>query len=203
MPCGGVNRRRGYFQRSKSWVSALYLTARPPGVLPGQSIQISGSTAQIGGITCHASSPMPRQNMVLLEFAQSWARRKTPLRFSSRWLGDGTTAMDCPHPGTTQYPHLIENSGAPQVRLTDNELREIDAALARSHCRAVAQIRLPKVSLIKLNGDGHLYTYRHRETVGKVSQSGDPTRTSRVVHCHQQRARTNAGPGRALTVLYC
>lgn len=29
-----------------------------------------------------------------------------------------------PIPGTTQYPHLIENSGAPQVRLTDSELRE-------------------------------------------------------------------------------
>ncbi|VGH57106.1 putative dehydrogenase [Klebsiella pneumoniae] len=28
-------------------------------------------------------------------------------------------------------PHLIENSGAPQVRLTDSELREIDAALAK------------------------------------------------------------------------
>lgn len=26
---------------------------------------------------------------------------------------------------------LIENSGAPQVRLTDSELREIDAALAK------------------------------------------------------------------------
>lgn len=34
-------------------------------------------------------------------------------------------------PGTTQYPHLIENSGAPQVQLTDSELREIDAALAK------------------------------------------------------------------------
>ena len=68
--------------------------------------------------------------MVLLEFAQSWARRKTPLRFSSRWHGDGAAAWIVPIPGTTQYPHLIENSGAPQVRLTDSELREIDAALA-------------------------------------------------------------------------
>lgn len=56
---------------------------------------------------------------------------KTPLRFSSRWPGDGAAAPIVPIPGTTQYPHLIENSGAPQVRLTDSELREIDAALAK------------------------------------------------------------------------
>ncbi|SXO99935.1 putative dehydrogenase [Klebsiella pneumoniae] len=34
-------------------------------------------------------------------------------------------------PSDAAYPHLIENSGAPQVRLTDRELREIDAALAK------------------------------------------------------------------------
>lgn len=46
-------------------------------------------------------------------------------------LGNGPAAPIVPIPGTTQYPHLIENSGAPQVRLTDRELREIDAALAK------------------------------------------------------------------------
>lgn len=45
--------------------------------------------------------------------------------------GNGPAAWIVPIPGTTQYPHLIENSGAPQVRLTDSELREIDAALAK------------------------------------------------------------------------
>lgn len=53
-------------------------------------------------------------------------------------------------PGTTQYPHLIENSGAPQVRLTDSELRESMRRWPKSHCRAAAPIRLPKVSLIKV-----------------------------------------------------
>ncbi|VTN34696.1 putative dehydrogenase [Klebsiella pneumoniae] len=70
--------------------------------------------------------------MVLLEFAQSWARRKntTPVQFALAWLM-AQRPWIVPIPGTTQYPHLIENSGAPQVRLTDSELREIDAALAK------------------------------------------------------------------------
>ncbi|WP_411785386.1 aldo/keto reductase [Enterobacter bugandensis] len=72
------------------------------------------------------------KNMVLLEFAQSWARRKntTPVQFALAWVM-AQRPWIVPIPGTTQYPHLIENSGAPQVRLTDSELREIDAALAR------------------------------------------------------------------------
>lgn len=71
------------------------------------------------------------KNMVLLEFAQSWARRKntTPVQFALAWVM-AQRPWIVPIPGTTQYPHLIENSGAPQVRLTDSELREIDAALA-------------------------------------------------------------------------
>ncbi len=70
--------------------------------------------------------------MVLLEFAQSWARRKntTPVQFALAWVM-AQRPWIVPIPGTTQYPHLIENSGAPQVRLTDSELREIDAALAK------------------------------------------------------------------------
>ncbi|HHL3406506.1 TPA: aldo/keto reductase [Klebsiella pneumoniae] len=72
------------------------------------------------------------KNMVLLEFAQSWARRKntTPVQFALAWVM-AQRPWIVPIPGTTQYPHLIENSGAPQVRLTDSELREIDAALAK------------------------------------------------------------------------
>ena len=72
------------------------------------------------------------KNMVLLEFAQSWARRKntTPVQFALAWVM-AQRPWIVPIPGTTQYPHLIEKSGAPQVRLTDRELREIDAALAK------------------------------------------------------------------------
>lgn len=36
-----------------------------------------------------------------------------------------------PIPGTTQYPHLIENVGAAKIHLSTDELREIDAGLAK------------------------------------------------------------------------
>lgn len=72
------------------------------------------------------------KNMALLEFAQEWARRKntTPVQFALAWVM-AQRPWIVPIPGTTQYPHLIENIGAPKVPLTDDELREIDAALAK------------------------------------------------------------------------
>ena len=99
--------------------------------------------------------------MVLLEFAQSWARRKntTPVQFALAWVM-AQRPWIVPIPGTTQYPHLIENSGAPQVRLTDSELREIDAALAKIPLQGG---RADPFSLIKVN------TCCHRETAGEVS----------------------------------
>lgn len=56
--------------------------------LPEQSIQASGSTAPIGGITCHASSPMPwPKTWCCLNSRSRGPVAKTPLRFSSRWPG--------------------------------------------------------------------------------------------------------------------
>ncbi len=71
------------------WVSVSYLTARLPAAsLPEQSIQASGSTAPIGGITCHASSPMPwPKTWCCLNSRSRGPVAKTPLRFSSRWPG--------------------------------------------------------------------------------------------------------------------
>lgn len=71
-------------------------------------------------------------NMALLELAQKWARRKstTSVQFALAWVM-AQRPWIVPIPGTTQYPHLIENVGAPKVHLTDDELREIDAGLAR------------------------------------------------------------------------
>lgn len=71
--------------------------------------------------------------------------------------------MDSPHPGTTQYPHLIENSGAPQVRLTDSELREIDAALAKIPLQGGRADPFTESQFDKIN------TCCYRETAGKVS----------------------------------
>ncbi|GKK95229.1 hypothetical protein NUBL13797_01780 [Klebsiella pneumoniae] len=48
----------------------------------------SGSTAPIGGITCHASSPMPwPKTWCCLNSRSRGPVAKTPLRFSSRWPG--------------------------------------------------------------------------------------------------------------------
>lgn len=69
--------------------------------------------------------------MPLLEFVQTWARRKnaTPVQLVLAWVM-AQRPWIVPVPGTTQYPHLIENTGASKVILTDNELREINAGLA-------------------------------------------------------------------------
>lgn len=71
-------------------------------------------------------------NMALLEFARDWARRKntTSVQFALAWVM-AQRPWIVPIPGTTQYPHLIENLGAPSVQLTADELREIDAGLAK------------------------------------------------------------------------
>ena len=102
--------------------------------------------------------------MVLLEFAQSWARRKntTPVQFAlARVMAQRPWIV--PIPGTTQYPHLIENSGAPQVRLTDSELREIDAALAKIPLQGGRADPFTESQFDKVN------TCCHRETAGEVS----------------------------------
>lgn len=72
-----------------------------------------------------------RKNMALLEFTQAWARRKnsTPVQFALAWLM-AQRPWIVPIPGTTQYPHLIENIGGQTVQLTDSERREIETGLA-------------------------------------------------------------------------
>ena len=71
-------------------------------------------------------------NMALLEFVQNWARRKhtTSVQFALAWVM-AQRPWIVPIPGTTQYPHLIENMGASKIQLTADELREIDKGLAR------------------------------------------------------------------------
>ena len=71
-------------------------------------------------------------NMPLLHFARDWARRKntTSAQFDLAWDMSQRPWIH-PIPGTTQYPHLIENVGASSVPLTADELQEIDAGLAR------------------------------------------------------------------------
>lgn len=71
-------------------------------------------------------------NRPLLQYVQDWAAQKntTSAQLALAW----TLAQRpwiVPIPGTTQYPHLIENAGAAHVVFTSNELREFNAGLAR------------------------------------------------------------------------
>ncbi len=71
-------------------------------------------------------------NMPLIRLVQRWAERKgiTPAQFSIAWV-----LSMCPYalaiPGTTKYWHLDELCGAPDTRLTTNELGEFNRELER------------------------------------------------------------------------
>lgn len=71
-------------------------------------------------------------NMAYFRFVRDWAERKgiTPGQLALAWAASRKPWI-VPIPGTTQYPHLAENVAAGRVRLTPEELREIDAGLAR------------------------------------------------------------------------
>lgn len=69
-------------------------------------------------------------NMPLIRLVMQWAERKeiTPAQFSIAWV-----LSMCPYalaiPGTTKYWHLDELCGAPDVRLTADELSEFNSEL--------------------------------------------------------------------------
>jgi aryl-alcohol dehydrogenase-like predicted oxidoreductase len=64
---------------------------------------------------------------------RDWGRRKkaTAAQISLAWLlAQGPSVV--PIPGTNKLPHLMEDLGADAVRFTPEELRELNAALARA-----------------------------------------------------------------------
>lgn len=71
-------------------------------------------------------------NMPYFHFVRDWAESKgiTPGQLALAWATSRKPWI-VPIPGTTQYPHLAENVAAGGVRLTTEELREIDTGLAR------------------------------------------------------------------------
>jgi aryl-alcohol dehydrogenase-like predicted oxidoreductase len=70
-------------------------------------------------------------NMPLVQFIQDWAVRKgaTPAQISLAWLM-AQHPWIVPIPSTTRTAHLAENLGAEEVTFTDDELRDLNAALA-------------------------------------------------------------------------
>ena len=70
-------------------------------------------------------------NMPLVQLIQDWAVRKgaTPAQISLAWLM-AQHPWIVPIPSTTRTAHLAENLGAEEVTFSNDELRELNAALA-------------------------------------------------------------------------
>lgn len=69
-------------------------------------------------------------NMPIVQLLQDWGVRKgaTPAQLSLAWLL-AQRPWIVPIPSTTRIPHLLENIGAEDIVLTDDELDEFSAAL--------------------------------------------------------------------------
>jgi aryl-alcohol dehydrogenase-like predicted oxidoreductase len=81
-------------------------------------------------------------NLALVELARTWGERKhaAPGQIALAWLM-AQKPWIVPIPGTTQMPHMIENTGAAGVRFTPDELVELNRAVAGIQVRGA---RLPE-----------------------------------------------------------
>ncbi len=69
-------------------------------------------------------------NLALVEMLRTWATRKqaTPAQIALAWLLAQKPWL-VPIPGTTQMPHMLENTGAASVRLTPAEVAELNRSV--------------------------------------------------------------------------
>jgi aryl-alcohol dehydrogenase-like predicted oxidoreductase len=88
-------------------------------------------------------------NVAIVALVKEWARRKatTPAQIALAWLL-AQAPWVVPIPGTTKMPHLLDNLGADAVRFTPAEIRELNAAAART---PVHGARLP-AGVLRLSG---------------------------------------------------
>ena len=88
-------------------------------------------------------------NLAIVALVKEWAQRKgaTPAQIALAWLSAQQTWI-VPIPGTTKMPHLLDNLGADAVRLTPEEFRHLNAALAGT---PVHGARLP-AGVLRLSG---------------------------------------------------
>lgn len=84
-------------------------------------------------------------NLALVVLLNIWAERKqaAPGQIALAWLL-AQQPWIVPIPGTTQMAHMIENAEADQIRFTDSELTEFNAALSAIEIKGE---RLPKFVL--------------------------------------------------------
>lgn len=84
-------------------------------------------------------------NFALVTLLKRWAERKqaTPGQIAITWLL-AQKPWIVPIPGTTQMPHMVENSSASAIRFSTAELAELNAAVAAIQVRGA---RLPDAVL--------------------------------------------------------
>ena len=85
-------------------------------------------------------------NLALVDLVERWAERKqaTPARIALAWLM-AQKPWIVPIPGTTQMAHLLDNTGAADVRFTPGEITELNAAVRAIEVRGQ---RLPDQVLV-------------------------------------------------------
>jgi aryl-alcohol dehydrogenase-like predicted oxidoreductase len=88
-------------------------------------------------------------NLKLVAVVKEWAARKnaTPAQIALAWLM-AQQPWIVPIPGTTKFPHLLDNVGADSVRLTPSEAKELTAAIDKV---PVQGARLP-AGVLSLSG---------------------------------------------------
>jgi aryl-alcohol dehydrogenase-like predicted oxidoreductase len=99
----------------------------------------------IRGIESRFSPDNLPHNLQLVGLVKRWAERKqaAPAQIALAWLM-AQKPWIVPIPGTTQMAHMVENSGADDVRFTAGELAELTAAVRAIEVRGA---RLPDVVL--------------------------------------------------------
>jgi aryl-alcohol dehydrogenase-like predicted oxidoreductase len=99
----------------------------------------------IRGMESRFSPENLSHNLTLVELLKGWAERKgaTPGQIALAWLM-AQKPWIVPIPGTTQMAHMLENTGAAEVRFTSTELAELNAAVSTIEIRGA---RLPDMVL--------------------------------------------------------
>ncbi len=85
----------------------------------------------IRGIEARFAPESRTNNLKLVRLVKAWAERKsvTPSQLALAWLMVQKNWI-VPIPGTTQMAHMLENNAAAQVTFNNQELAELNAALA-------------------------------------------------------------------------
>lgn len=99
----------------------------------------------IRGIEARFEPENRANNLKLVHLVKAWAERKsvTPAQLALAWLMAQKNWI-VPIPGTTQMAHMLENSAASQVTFGNQELAELNTALAEI---SIQGERLPPVVL--------------------------------------------------------